>query len=447
MANDVSRKISTASNTYILCAEIVEILQKIFPFHHLSLWLYSSQTKEAILKAETRSAPYPKNMGNQSKLRIPIKIHDEVLGFFNVESDKKKAFDESDILLIETIADLCALVIHQNNLFLLNQENKFLRSMLHQKTSSPKIIGESTPLKQLLAMVDRIAPTQVTVLIQGESGTGKELIARRLHDMSDRKNNPYVTINCSALNENLLKSELFGHEKGAFTDAHALKIGLVETAHGGTLFLDEIGEMGKEIQAKLLRFLQEGEFYRVGGKKPLKVNVRIISATNKDLEQEVQKGHFREDLFYRLNTIILRVSPLRKRIEDIDQLVDHFLKLDFGGVKTKKITPEALSLLKQHDWPGNIRELQNSVERLKILSDGDEITENDIITHIKFSPKTKKELFDSHSLVALEELEKIHILKTLSYYQGNKSKTASTLGITIKTLYNKLSRYDNVIRH
>ncbi|MBI3018959.1 MAG: sigma-54-dependent Fis family transcriptional regulator, partial [Deltaproteobacteria bacterium] len=250
------------------------------------------------------------------------------------------------------------------------------------------------------------------------------------------------------LHENLLKSELFGHEKGSFTGAHALKIGLVETAHGGTLFLDEIGEMGKEMQAKLLRFLQEGEFYRVGGKKTLKVNVRVLSATNKDLELEVQEGRFREDLYYRLNTITLRVPPLRKRLEDIDHLVEYFLQADlWGESKVKKITPEAFELLRHYDWPGNIRELQNVVERLKILAEGDIITAEDIGTHIKFSSIAKTTPSDFTAMVGLEELEKAHILKTLDYYQGNKTKAATALGITIKTLYNKLNRYDHLTTH
>lgn len=332
---------------------------------------------------------------------------------------------------------------------LLQQENKSLKSYLHHKTSSFKIIGSSKSLQQLLHMVDRIAPTNATVLLQGESGTGKELIAKRLHEMSQRKEGPYIMINCSALHENLLKSELFGHEKGAFTGAHMLKQGLVETAHLGTLFMDEIAEMGSGIQAKLLRFLQEGEFYRVGGKQALKVNVRVISATNKDLEKEVKEGRFREDLFYRLNTITLRVPPLRKRIEDIDLLLQHFLTSDgWGGSHVKTIHSNALELLKQYHWPGNIRELQNVMERLKILCDGNEITADDVKNHIRFpSNKRTEEPEEFSSVIALGELEKVHILKALSHFQGNKTQTARALGITIKTLYNKLSRYENVTTH
>ncbi len=306
-----------------------------------------------------------------------------------------------------------------------------------------EIIGKSSPLRQLLDMVDRIAPTNVTILIQGESGTGKELIAKKLHEKSKRNLNPYVMINCSALHENLLKSELFGHEKGAFTGAHALKLGLVETAHNGTLFMDEIAEMGPGIQAKLLRFLQEGEFYRVGGKYPLKVNVRVISATNKDLEREVKEGRFREDLFYRLNTITLRVPPLRKRLEDVELLLDYFLKFQTAGIpNTKTIGKEASEFLKTYHWPGNVRELQNVIERLKILTDGDEITLNDVKNHLKFSTSADGEYTAPTSILPLEEIERKHIARTLVFFGGNKTRTAHALGISVKTLYNKLSHYN-----
>ena len=423
---------------------------------------------------------YP-GLNTQSELCAIIKYQDEIIGALNIECDTKNSFEEEDIVFSETISDMVAIAIHSSHLYrkiknlskdlelkveekteelqkacekishqqeLLKKENSHLKSFINKKLPSSKIIGASKALHQLLNMVDRIAPTNVTVLIQGESGTGKELIARKLHENSKRDHGPYVTINCSALNENLLKSELFGHEKGAFTGAHAFKQGLVETAHGGTLFMDEIAEMGTGIQAKLLRFLQEGEFYRVGGKNPLKVNVRVLSATNRDLEKEVKEGRFREDLFYRLNTITLRVPPLRKRIEDVELLVQHFLKLNlWGESRIRSIHPDALNLLKQHDWPGNIRELQNVIERLKILSESHEITVEDVQNHIKFSQGSKPGNLPYSSIVALEELEKTHILKTLSHYQGNKTKAAHALGITIKTLYNKLNRYENLTTH
>ena len=320
---------------------------------------------------------------------------------------------------------------------------------------SKEIIGQSTTVSAMLSMVDKIAPTRVTVLIQGESGTGKELIAHRIHKQSDRNDKPFVTINCGALQESLLESELFGHEKGSFTGAVAQKIGLAETADGGTLFLDEIGEMSLSIQTKLLRFLQEGEMYRIGGKHPVRVDVRVLSATNRDLEQEVKGGRFREDLFYRLNTITLRMPPLRKRPEDIPMLVKHFLDHSrFGSTRHLSIEFRAMEALKNYSWPGNIRELQNAIEQLKILVEGPEIRLDDLPFNIRMSAQTAANNNSStktspagnalHGMsiaMTLEDLEKNHILQMLSFQHGNKTKTAKLLGITIKTLYNKLHRY------
>ncbi|MBI4041814.1 MAG: sigma-54-dependent Fis family transcriptional regulator [Deltaproteobacteria bacterium] len=442
---------------------------------------WALQSQQTVLANDVRTEPHffaHPGLHTQSELSALIQIYGTTIGVLNVESDETNAFSENDRIVIETISDLCALAIYSNKHFLevknfnrelerlvsgktkelqeanekilqqqelLKQENKSLKTFIHQKVPKFDIIGSSKPLKELLLMVDRIAPTEATVVIQGESGTGKELIAKRLHENSQRTQAPYVTINCGALNENLLISELFGHEKGSFTGAHTQKIGLVETAHGGTLFLDEIAEMGKHMQTKLLRFLQEGEFYRVGGKKALRVNVRVISATNRDLEIEVQEGRFREDLYYRLNTITLRVPPLRKRTEDLESLIFYFLNsAEFGGARTKAITHDALQLLKQYHWPGNIRELQNAIERLKILSDGTTIQPEDILIHLKLPKPAQKPTPLINAITALEEVEKTHILRTLEYFDGNKTKTASALGITIKTLYNKLNRYDTL---
>ena len=302
-----------------------------------------------------------------------------------------------------------------------------------------KIIGHSPAIQSLLTLVDRVAPTLATVLIQGESGTGKELIARRLHSQSDRAKNPFVIVNCGALQEGLLESGLFGHEKGSFTGAIAQNRGLCESADQGTLFLDEVGELTLGIQAKLLRFLQEGEFYRVGGKEPIRVSVRIVSATHRDAEKEVREGRFREDLFYRLNTITLRVPPLRRRKEDIPSLVASFLSNPHLGASLRaieRVDPRVLEVFQNYSWPGNIRELQNIIERLKILAENNEIRLEDLPDFA-----TSTVLDDEVAILPLETVEKSHILKTLAYNRGNKTKTALTLGITIKTLYNKLHRY------
>lgn len=312
------------------------------------------------------------------------------------------------------------------------------------RVSKKGFLTQDPIMFDLLQMVNRIAPTEVTALIQGESGTGKEVIAKLIHENSRRANRSLVSINCGAIQETLLLSELFGHEKGAFTGAHTQKKGLVEVANEGTLFLDEIGEMGMEAQAKLLRFLQEGEIYRVGGKAPIKVNVRIVSATNKELEAQVKSGKFREDLYYRINTVTLRISPLRKRPNDVPILIDHMLKDNRSGTShVKGISAKALEILKKYQWPGNVRELQNTVERFKILCDNEIITENDIPFNLKNpAPETEADYFDEPSSFLLEAVEKRHILKVLNYFKGNKTKAADAMGITVKTLYNKLAQYE-----
>jgi two-component system response regulator HydG len=398
----------------------------------------------------------------------------------NVESDLKNAFDEDDVITLEAVAGQIAVAISNQKLFaqtldfnrrlqssieektlelrkaqerileqqeLLKNENKALKSLVQSENRHIDLIGSSPALSSLISMVDKIAPTTATVLIQGESGTGKELIARKLHFQSERSDKPYIVVNCGALQESLLESELFGHEKGSFTGAVAQKIGLCEMADHGTLFLDEIGELSLPIQAKLLRFLQEGEFYRVGGKKAIRVDVRVVSATNRDLEVEVRESRFREDLFYRLNTITLRMPPLRKRTEDIPELIQHFLRL--GGRNPQyKIDPRVFPALQSYPWPGNIRELQNTIERLKILSERNEIRFEDLPPNIRSNPnplpieQSGDPMPGLTTLRTLEDVEREHILQTLDLCQGNKTKAAQHLGITIKTLYNKLHRYE-----
>jgi len=439
------------------------------------------RSKKSYLCNDVSSDPHYTNLSvagvnTQSELCIPIIKEGEVVATLNVESDSKNAFDEDDAMTLEAVAAQVAVAITNQRLYsdaksfnkklqnaveektlelrkaherileqqrLLQKENKALKTLVNQDSKTMEIIGKSQPILSILSMVDKIAPTTATVLIQGESGTGKELIARRLHLKSERAQGPYVTVNCGALQESLLESELFGHEKGSFTGAVSQKQGLCETADGGTIFLDEIGEMSLGIQAKILRFLQEGEFYRIGGKRPIKVDVRVVSATNRDLEQEVKENRFREDLYYRLNTITLRMPPLRKRKEDIALLVDYFLKNSrFGGSaqQIKKIDLRVMDVFANYGWPGNIRELQNTIERLKILAENNEINLEDIPFGIRV-PKAKTDSNDFTVDMPLEDVEKNHILRALAYNHGNKTKTAQCLGITIKTLYNKLHRY------
>lgn len=321
------------------------------------------------------------------------------------------------------------------------------RQMVWQQPSqkiveTKSIIYKSDVMSQLMKMIDRVAISNANILVLGESGTGKELIAHAIHEKSNRRNKPFVAINCGALRETLLESELFGHEKGSFTGAYNKKIGLAEAANGGTLFLDEIGELSSAIQAKLLRFIQEGEIFRVGGKEPIKVDIRLICATNRDLEKEVQTGNFREDLFYRINTIVASVPPLRRRKEDIPMLINHFLSsgnhvyLNRGRIMDE----EAMKMMMNYDWPGNIRELQNVCERLQILCEGHAIMVNDLPDNIR-NPEIKDDTAAYDPTITLGELEKRYIIKALNHFDGNKTQAAQALGITIKTLYNKLHEY------
>ncbi|PIT99698.1 MAG: sigma-54-dependent Fis family transcriptional regulator [Bdellovibrionales bacterium CG10_big_fil_rev_8_21_14_0_10_45_34] len=305
-----------------------------------------------------------------------------------------------------------------------------------------QIIYRSPIMDQLMKMVDRVAATQATVLILGESGTGKELVAKAIHERSSRRTKPFVAINCGALRETLLESELFGHEKGAFTGAYNRKIGLAEVADGGTLFLDEIGELSPGMQAKLLRFIQEGEVYRVGGKEPIQVDIRLVSATNRDLETEVPKGNFREDLYYRINTISVSVPPLRRRKEDIPVLVRHFLMNSQNRHLNRghEVSDEAMEMIVSYEWPGNIRELQNVCERIQILADGHMIMPGDVPDNIK-NPEQRWLDNEYDPSISLYELERRYIIQALRHFHGNKTRAAQALGVTIKTLYNKLHEY------
>ncbi|MBI9077843.1 MAG: sigma-54-dependent Fis family transcriptional regulator [Desulfatibacillum sp.] len=329
----------------------------------------------------------------------------------------------------------------------LKEENQELRQALGSRSGLRNIVGKSPAMKELTDMVAMIAPTEATVLISGESGTGKELVARSIHDGSQRKNGPMVVLNCAALTETLLESELFGHEKGAYTGADKQRDGRFVQAHTGTLFLDEIGEMPMSMQAKLLRVLQEKEVQRVGSDKTVKVDVRIIAATNRDLEQEVAAGNFREDLFYRLNVVTLRIPPLREREGDIHLLAQHFLTkfAERNRKQVRGITPQAMDMLLKHPWPGNVREMENAMERAVIILAGEFITEKELPLsicgpHCENAPQAHPP--GEPILQSLEEVERQTILATLKAVDGNKSEAARRLGITRKTLHSKLAKYD-----
>ena len=329
----------------------------------------------------------------------------------------------------------------------LKAENQRLRAQLSADFDMANIIGKSRPMKELMEMLAMVAPSEATVLVTGESGTGKELIARSLHFNSPRKDHPLVVVNCAAIAESLLESELFGHEKGAFTGADRRREGRFMQANRGTLFLDEIGETSPTMQAKLLRVLQEKEIQRVGGQETLSVDVRIVAATNRVLETEVAQGRFREDLFYRLNVMPLNVPPLRDRREDIPLLAAHFLNTYARqNRKTARgFSPQAMNILLKHDWPGNVRELENTIERAVILLTGEHVTERQLPLNM-VKKLAGPEPFPVYGAIpdhprALEDIEKEAILGTLEATKGNKSETARRLGITRKTLHNKLKRY------
>jgi DNA-binding NtrC family response regulator len=326
-------------------------------------------------------------------------------------------------------------------------ENKVLKTELARHATFGNIIGTSKPMLEVLQIAAKVAPTDSSVLIQGASGTGKELIATFLHQNSLRKDSPFVALNCASIPETLIESELFGHERGAFTDAVATKQGLVEIANGGTMFLDEVAEISLIMQPKLLRFLQTGEYRRVGGNKNMKADVRVICATNKDLRNEVQAGKFREDLLYRINVITLRLPTLKERPEDIPALVEYFLRSRVRSKSVKTIDPKALDLLTRYDWPGNIRELENVIERAAILCSDNTIRVEDLALPLGGRPITEqrtKEVTGVQigSAVSMSDLEKAHIAGVLKLMGWNKNTAAKILGISLKTLYTKIQQYN-----
>lgn len=331
------------------------------------------------------------------------------------------------------------IIAHQN----LVKENIYLRQELKRRYQFKDIIGKSRKMQEVLVLVKTVAKSSSTVLIQGESGTGKELIARAIHSTSPRSKRPFVAVSCAALPETLLESELFGHEKGAFTDAISLRKGKFELADKGTLFLDEVGDMSQETQADLLRVLEEREFTRIGGSELIKVDVRVISATNKELKKLVSEKKFREDLYYRLNVVDIQVPPLRERREDIPLLAEHFLTK--YSIENKKgiefIDEDALRLLMRYNWPGNVRELENVIERAVVVAKKDFIGPDELPPSVKGKPKEAlKSSVADHNL-SLQEIEKRHISQVLEATNWNIKEAANTLRIDRTTLYNKIKKY------
>jgi DNA-binding NtrC family response regulator len=333
--------------------------------------------------------------------------------------------------------------IKQRELF---RENRALRRELTARYSFSEIVGTSDALQQVFRLVEKVAPTNTNILVQGESGTGKELIARAIHYISQRADRPFVAINCGALPETLLESELFGHVKGAFTGAMSNKPGLFRSAEGGTVFLDEIGEVSQAMQVRLLRAIQEHEVTPLGSSAAVQFDARIICATNRDLEKEVAEGRFREDLYYRLNVIELRLPPLRDRREDIPLLIRAFSSRTAKEQKQdeKRIEPQAMAALINYSWPGNVRELQNAIERGFTLS-GDSIDFDSLPPRIRECTQGQYTMRDPDGLrPTLEEVERRYILETLATVNQDKTRASDMLGIDLSTLYRKLKRYESV---
>jgi DNA-binding NtrC family response regulator len=323
----------------------------------------------------------------------------------------------------------------------LRTEASQMRARLAERFSAGNLVGNSPPMQQIFKVIKQVAPSRASVLITGESGTGKELVAQALHENSPRNNGPFIKLHCAALAETLLESELFGHERGAFTGAVARRDGRFQMAHGGTLFLDEIGEISASVQVKLLRFLQEHEFERVGGTQTIKVDVRVIAATNRNLAEEVKRGRFREDLYYRLNVVSIHMPALRERPSDIPLLANHFLQryAKENGKAIKGFTPAALEALTHHHWAGNVRELENAVERAVVMAIEDYVDLEQLPTTVTPTPKSELPAIPGSSL---EEIERYAIIKTLEATGGSTSKAAEILGISVRKIQYKLHEYN-----
>jgi len=381
---------------------------------------------------------------NRIRQEYPEVVVIVITGYATVESAvdamRRGAYDflpkpftpESLRVIVERALDKRELVL----------ENILLRSELEANIGSEVIIGHGEAMRKVEDVMRKVSPTDTTVLISGESGTGKELVARAIHRHSSRNNKPFVVVDCGSLVENLFESELFGHVKGSFTGATATKYGRLELANGGTVFFDEIGNISMNVQTKLLRVLQEREITKVGSTQVIKVDVRVIAATNKDLQKAVQTGSFRDDLFYRLSVVPIILPPLRERRDDIPPLANYFLKK--YNQKRKKnvhaISTKAMKALIEHEWPGNVRELENAIERAVVLTENDTIEPSDLLYYGLNASTIQESDMDRHRRLA--DVEKEHIARTLKMFGGHKGKTAECLGIDRKTLRSKLKRYD-----
>jgi len=398
-------------------------------------------------------------LGGRAALVAPVRIAGHTFGLLGlVWSEQRDQFKDHEIALVEGIADQIGTALERDHL---SAEVMRLKSALHERYGEDRIIGQARAIRRAIELGLSVADTQTSVMIQGESGTGKELLANLIHFNSGREDKPYIKLNCGAIPETLLESELFGHEKGAFTDAHARRRGRFEEANGGTLFLDEVGEMTLGAQVRLLRVLQDGEFTRVGGNEVFRADVRIIAASNVDLEKAVEEGTFRRDLFYRLSVFPIQLPALRERREDIHPLVIHFLEhyKQRTGRFVSGISKEALQALISYDWPGNVRELENAVERAVIIAAGRQIELDDLpaaignvvagrqatlrVERAQAASEGRSTKLEIEVPSSMDEIERQAIEATLDYTSGDKTRAARLLSIGRKTIYRKLEQYNS----
>jgi transcriptional regulator with GAF, ATPase, and Fis domain len=397
-------------------------------------------------------------LGGRAALVAPVRVGGQTFGLLGlVWSEAREGFQEHEVALVEGIADQIGTALERDQL---SAEIMHLRSVLHERYGEERIIGQTAAIRRAIELALSVADTQTTVLIEGESGTGKELLANLIHYNSGREDQPYVKLNCGAIPETLIESELFGHEKGAFTDARALRRGRFEEANGGTLFLDEVGEMSLSAQVRLLRVMQDGEFTRVGGNEVVKTDVRVIAASNVDLKRAVELGSFRQDLFYRLSVFPIKLPSLRERPEDIHPLVIHFIEhyKQKTGRFISGISKDALQALITYEWQGNVRELENAIERAVIIASGRQIELEDLpeaiskialeardrikVERARAASEGRTTTFEVTVPSSMEEIERQAIEATLDYTEGDKSHAARALGIGRKTLYRKLEQYN-----
>jgi transcriptional regulator with GAF, ATPase, and Fis domain len=416
------------------------------------------------LKVLETDLPFPfrlifnATLGGRAALVAPVQVAGQTFGLLGlVWSGARDGFQDHEVELVEGIADQIGTALERDQL---SAEIMHLRSALHERYGEERIIGQTAAIRRAIELGLSVADTQTTVLIEGESGTGKEVLANLIHYNSGREDQPYVKLNCGAIPETLLESELFGHEKGAFTDARARRQGRYEEANGGTLFLDEVGEMSLSAQVRLLRVLQDGEFTRVGGNEVIKTDVRVIAASNVDLKRAVELGRFRQDLYYRLSVFPIVLPPLRQRPEDIHPLVIHFLEhyKQKTGRFVSGISKDSLQALMTYEWPGNVRELENAIERAVIIASGRQIELEDLpeaisktvlqerdrikVERAKAASEGRTTTFEVTVPSSMDEIERAAIEATLDYTKGDKTHAARALGIGRKTLYRKLDQYN-----